>query len=616
MTALRQLARRGLLVFVLFLLALPLLCFAQDDQLCTNPVAECNPDTDYFPEKVTIAHAITTITDVKYSNTYVDFTVVDPSADDDSWSYRLVHCGCESSEVAEGVQVLLTKPSRVLVSETPILSLMDELLPNLEPLAYVGDSAYIYNQDVLDRVEDESTDSLKINVDSQVPFSLIKDDEKLSLSIIGVFNVPSYVKQKTGKKYLVIGEVKEISPLARAEWMKVIGMLFGLTKEADEKFAEIEKQYNAIKEKAKGASRWPSVFFNSPSLRLMVYDSEKPADENFGWTQPAENDYMTAFVKDANADYRFGFDGKDSGKQRSFTEIRGNFSSTRFLVNTGPSDPSNETTLEQFIEEAIIPEAKDDDSFKKLAKELTAVRCGNVWSNQKRVKGSASDFFESLVFRPHVFLNDLVHTFHPYLKLTEEKELEYSYHLGDASEELVGSKCPFADLSGVAPKGKTYVDHEFTVPGLSRFEIEDRAEDKILPGLREALELDDQSIELFFTKPDDGDSKDTPMTVRLAVSEADVGKYENSGDILESLRSTIGEDVSGGNDDGGGLGGGAIFGIVLLCLVVVGVIVFLVFRSRRKRQGRVGVAGGPEEFGADPDFGSAGQGEGMPFATV
>lgn len=626
MTSLRQLAVRGLLFVVLFLLVLPLLCSAQDDQLCTDPVSECDVDTDYFPEKVVITHANATITNIEYSNTYVDFTVVDPSVDDASWSYRVVHCGCEEGEVDKGVQILFTKPSRLLVSEGPTLSLMDDLLPDLEPLAYVGDSRYIYNQDVLSRVEAESTVSLQ-SMDSGLDFSPLRDDDKFSVSLIGVYEVDNFVNQETGKKYLVIAEAKEISPLARAEWMKVIGMLFGLTKDADEKFTEIEKQYNAIKEKAKGASRWPSVFFNSPILRLKVYDPDASADENFEWSQPTQNSYTTAFVKDANADYRFGFDGKNGNLGLTFTEMRGNFSSARFLVNTGTAPVSNEATLKEFIEDPITPKAKDDDSFEKLAKELTSVRCGNVWSNQKRIRGQASDYFESLAFRPHVFLNDLVDIFHPYLNLAEDKDLEYSYNLGVASQELVGSKCPFADLSGDAPKGKKYVDHNFTVPKLNRFEIEDQAEEKVLPGLREKLELDDQSMELFFTTPHDGDSKDTPITVRLAVNEADVEKYENSTDMLASLRSTLGEDVTvtavveepatnTSKEDDGGLGGGAIFGIVVACLVVVAVIAFFVIRSRRGRRGRIGVAGEPEDSWADPDAGLVGQGESMPIAAV
>ena len=41
---------------------------------------------------------------------------------------------------------------------------------------------------------------------------------------------------------------KETTPLGQAEWIKFIGLLLGVEKEGNERFAAIEKRYNELKE--------------------------------------------------------------------------------------------------------------------------------------------------------------------------------------------------------------------------------------------------------------------------------------------------------------------------------------------------------------------------------
>ena len=54
----------------------------------------------------------------------------------------------------------------------------------------------------------------------------------------------------------------EISPLARAEWMRIYGLLFGCQEKADKLFAEVDKNYNNLKKQAQDAGVGRTVLFD------------------------------------------------------------------------------------------------------------------------------------------------------------------------------------------------------------------------------------------------------------------------------------------------------------------------------------------------------------------
>lgn len=53
-----------------------------------------------------------------------------------------------------------------------------------------------------------------------------------------------------GLPIIYVADYMENHPLARAEWMKYYGLLFGKEREADSIFCQVEKEYNSIKHKA------------------------------------------------------------------------------------------------------------------------------------------------------------------------------------------------------------------------------------------------------------------------------------------------------------------------------------------------------------------------------
>ena len=64
-------------------------------------------------------------------------------------------------------------------------------------------------------------------------------------------------------------EYMEVSPLARAEWMRFYGLLFGKQKKADKLFAEVDESYNDLKQEAEEAGEGRSVMMDAGWFRMV-----------------------------------------------------------------------------------------------------------------------------------------------------------------------------------------------------------------------------------------------------------------------------------------------------------------------------------------------------------
>lgn len=89
---------------------------------------------------------------------------------------------------------------------------------------------------------------------------------------------------------LNITEYLELDPLAKAEWIKLFGVLTGKDSLAIEKFSKIEKEYIALKQKAEQQIQHkPCVFFNIPFKKT--------------WNCPSGNSYGAELAENAGFEY-------------------------------------------------------------------------------------------------------------------------------------------------------------------------------------------------------------------------------------------------------------------------------------------------------------------------
>ena len=175
----------------------------------------------------------------------------------------------------------------------------------------------------------------------------------------------------------------ERSPLGRAEWMRFYGRLFGEEVRADSLFAEVEKRYLDIKEKAGRANHRP---------RLMI-------DTQLGsvWFVPGGNSTMGRIYEDAGADYIFSYLDESGSVSLSFETVYAKAADADIWIMKygSPQDYTYETLR------------NDDRRYADF----------RPWK-QRRVFGcntSRTPFYDDVPFHPDVFLKEVLRVCHPEL---------------------------------------------------------------------------------------------------------------------------------------------------------------------------------------------------------
>lgn len=583
---------------------LSLICFSLQlsyafarSQNCRNPVS-CDENTDYFTKnkRIAIEYAIDTIRDVAFSNTYVDFTGRG-LGEDEFYKYRIVVCGCPLPESSGNRIVLYSNPSSLYINESPALALLHFLEPKLESLTYVNTADYIYTPAIRERVAREEAKEI-MGSDFQVDYSLLQKDDSLSGSLIGTFTAAEYKDKVKDVPFMVVGESSESSPLARAEWMKVIGLYLGLSDKANDRFERVVNEYEKAKRKAFEAERRPSVLLNYPVATGSI-DLSKGPDDNYKWYLPHRDQYTTDIINDANADYRYAKTDSSMTLAKSISEVVKDFGSARYLLLAGafPAD-SKRDTLEEFVDAFVSPFQPDNKAKKELQK-LSSLRCGQVWGREKRISedGMANDYFESGIFQPDEVLKDLVTLLHPTVDFGN-RETVYMNWYKPASDKFT-KNCPYKDFSVKPEPGTVYVDHSFSVSNIDRFQVEDLWEPKVRAELNE-LNLPAEFDIMF--RPENADAKTTKLVLRGRTEDGRENKLEDWKKFAQALERSLGTEVvrieESKEERKGGLSGVAIAFIVIGVLLILSAIGFALWRRRQnKNQNRFPIQRLPETKG-------------------
>ena len=188
-------------------------------------------------------------------------------------------------------------------------------------------------------------------------------------------------------------EYMESSPLARAEWMRFYGMLYGCEHEADSLFAVVDSSYHALCQQAKKAGRGRSVLVDKQTGSV--------------WYVPGGRSTIGQMLVDAGADYPFAGDDHSGSLSLPFEVV---------LEKAGESDvwlfrydARDTITLERLLSE--------QPGYRQLrpVRERMIYAC-NV---------TTSMFYEETPFRPDLLLQDFISIIHP--NLSDMPPLNY-YH--------------------------------------------------------------------------------------------------------------------------------------------------------------------------------------------
>jgi iron complex transport system substrate-binding protein len=171
----------------------------------------------------------------------------------------------------------------------------------------------------------------------------------------------------------------EKTPLARAEWLKIVALLAAREKEAQFIFQMIEKQYQIVKR------------LYAPSLRPKVIVGHLQAGV---WNAPPGDSDLAQLIQDAGGDYIW----KDEKKpvRKSLEEI----------VSLAQEDW---VWLPQSLWQSLDDARQEDHRYTLLK----FFRPGKVFNNNRRLTpAGGNDYWEMGLLRPDLLLKDLVTMFH------------------------------------------------------------------------------------------------------------------------------------------------------------------------------------------------------------
>lgn len=200
--------------------------------------------------------------------------------------------------------------------------------------------------------------------------------------------------ERLGIPIIECADYMEFSPLARAEWMKFYGLLFGQYEHADSLFRAVESRYMALREQANKVRQRPTLVAEKPYSGV--------------WYVPGGESAMGILYRDAGADYLF-HNRKKSGSLALSVETVFEVAQQADIWIIKYNQPTP-LTLKQI--------RSDFPSFAHFR----SFQSGRVYGCNL----DTSRFYEETPYHPDRLLADLVRIIHPSLGIENKKQYFYA----------------------------------------------------------------------------------------------------------------------------------------------------------------------------------------------
>lgn len=283
---------------------------------------------------------------------------------------------CQKNQV---INIPVKKVASFSTTHLPALEILDEI----KSLKAFSNLKFAYNSDV-QKSEKEGNIFELGSPPSGERLLALNPDAIFAYSTIDpkVEGISSLLKLKL--PLIFISEFREKHPLARAEWVKVFGALYGKLDLAKTKFREIEKKYNEITEVALQAR---------PKRKVLIGELMKGV-----WKAPGGKSDLATIVADAGGQYIWG---KDEGEKTQ------SFNLEKVLVEGKDAEVWLPHNLSKDLKSLM-----KEEEYKKLG----FIEDLNILNNTNRLTDSGgNDYWESALMRPDLLIQDLLRIFHPIL---------------------------------------------------------------------------------------------------------------------------------------------------------------------------------------------------------
>jgi len=190
--------------------------------------------------------------------------------------------------------------------------------------------------------------------------------------------------QAAGVPVMINSEWVESTPLARAEWVKVMAALLNKEDLVNQKFNQVAREYQRLAALGRKAPQKPKVVVGLPFKDV--------------WHVPDADSYMAQFLRDAGTTYAWDKTKAPSGSlPLSFETVSPVALTADFWLQTGSASTKAEMLAQDERYVAFAP-----------------FKTGRLYNNNKRTNSYGSnDYWESGAVRPDLVLADLIKILHP-----------------------------------------------------------------------------------------------------------------------------------------------------------------------------------------------------------
>ncbi|NER18465.1 ABC transporter substrate-binding protein [Spongiivirga citrea] len=257
------------------------------------------PEVNEVNNPVTIKYA--SGLELEKNSNFTVVTIKDPWPNaEKSFKYAIINrakAAATTFAIVEYDAIILTPVEKLVVTSTTHIPSL-EALNSLDALVGFPDTKYISSKAARTKIDNGTIKDIGNNESLNTEMLLSIEPELVVGFSINNDNKTYNTIKKAKIPVLYNGDWTEKTPLGKAEWIKLFGLLFEKEQQADRIFKQIETDYLEAKNLASTITSKPTVLSGA-----MYKDI---------WYLPAGESFQTQFLKDANVNYLWS-DTKGTG---------------------------------------------------------------------------------------------------------------------------------------------------------------------------------------------------------------------------------------------------------------------------------------------------------------
>ncbi len=318
---------------------------------------------------------------IEHDDLYTQVTVYNP------WKNGEVHMiyylvKDKKQKVPQNGKSIQIPVKNMVVNSSTYLGFLD-LLEETEKVTGVCNSDYIYNRQILEKIENGQVKDIGDSFNPDMEQIILLNPDLVMTSAFDGVDETSRRMEQIGITVVYNIEWQEEDLLGRAEWIKFIGAFFDKSALADSIFSDIEKRYMEIKNDLTGFESCPTILSGQ--------------DFRGTWSMPAGKSYSAQLFRDAGGCYFYDTDSLHTGSIPNTME--------EALIHFNDAD------VWVGVQAHSLKELAGSNSRYALIK---AFKDKNVFNYNKRMtpKGG-NDYWETGIARPDLLLSDMIKMLHP-----------------------------------------------------------------------------------------------------------------------------------------------------------------------------------------------------------